>query len=158
MSVGANGRSPLRFFDYMKRRRSREYALQMLFQLELAGGELNDLFLQEFWEAHEEDDDVKRFTHDVVKKTCENIEKIDEIIKKAAEHWSVERMAVIDRNILRAATYELCYRTDIPTSVVINEALEIAKKYSTEESAPFINGILDRIAHSVSITAGNKEK
>lgn len=129
----------------------------MLFQLELAGGELNDLFLREFWEAHDEDDDVKKFTLDVVRNTRENIRKIDEIIKKAAEHWSVERMAVIDRNILRAATYELVYRTDIPPSVVINEALEIAKKFSTEESAPFINGILDKIAHSASMTA-DKDK
>jgi transcription antitermination factor NusB len=132
----------------MKRRRSREYALQILFQLDLTGGDFNEDVWNEFWEGNEEDVEVKKFTRDIVASTQEHIADIDQAIKKAAEHWSIERMAVIDRNILRAATYELLYRKDIPPSVVMNEALEIAKKYSTEESAPFINGILDKIAHS----------
>jgi len=101
----------------------------------------------EFWEGIAEEADVKEFTRDIAASTLKHIKEIDEIIKKAAANWSIERMAIIDRNILRASTYELCYRTDIPSSVAINEALEIAKKYSTEESAPFINGILDKIAH-----------
>lgn len=141
----------------MKRRRAREYALQILFQLEVSGSELNDEVLREFWEGNDEESDVKDFTYDIVKHTLENIDKIDDIIKKAAEHWSIERMAVIDRNILRAATYELLFRADIPASVIINEALEIAKKFSTEESASFINGILDKVAHTVSTTAGNTD-
>jgi N utilization substance protein B len=132
----------------MKRRRAREYALQILFQLELAGTELNNDLLKEFWkDINHEPDDVKEFTHSIVRETLANLDKIDEIIKKAAQNWSLERMAVIDRNILRAATYELSFREDIPASVTINEALEIAKKFSTEESASFINGILDRIAN-----------
>ncbi len=111
----------------------------------------------EFWEGNAEEDEVKEFTRDIVSNTLNNIKEIDEILKKAAENWSIERMAIIDRNILRAAAYELCYRTDIPCSVVINEALEIAKKYSTEESAPFINGLLDKIAHlDISKTASKK--
>jgi N utilization substance protein B len=132
----------------MKRRRSREYALQLLFQLDLTGSELNEDVWNEFWQGNDEDDDVKEFTRDIVASTRKHIVEIDEAIKKAAQHWSITRMAVIDRNILRAAAYELLYRKDIPPSVVMNEALEIAKKYSTEESAPFINGILDKIAHS----------
>lgn len=132
----------------MKRRRSREYALQILFQLELTGNGLNDDLLKAFWKGvNHEPDDVKEFTHSIVRETLENLNKIDEIIKTAAQNWSLERMAVIDRNILRAATNELAFREDIPASVAINEALEIAKKFSTEESASFINGILDRIAH-----------
>ena len=132
----------------MKRRRSREYALQILFQLELTNTELSDALLQEFWKGiNNEPDDVKDFTHRIVRETLENLDKIDAIIVAAAQHWSLERMAVIDRNILRAATYELSFRDDIPTSVAINEALEIAKKFSTEDSASFINGILDKIAH-----------
>ncbi len=142
----------------MKRRRSREYALQILFQLELTGGGLTDEVLQEFWEGNDEEEEVKEFTSQIVKNTIAHLEEIDEIIKKAAEHWSLERMAVIDRNLLRAATYEIAYRTDIPPSVVINEAIEIAKKYSTEGSASFINGILDKIANSLSKTAVNKRK
>jgi N utilization substance protein B len=132
----------------MKRRRAREYALQLLFQLNLTGNELKEDVLEEFWEGNDEDPEVKEFTHDIVRGTRENIEKIDEIIKNAAEHWSIDRMAVVDRNILRAATYELFYRADIPSSVAINEAIEVAKKYSTEESASFINGILDKIQKS----------
>ena len=142
----------------MKRRRSREYALQILFQLELSGGELNEEMLREFWEGNDEDDDVKDFTRDIVSTTLANLDAIDNIIKKAAEHWSIERMAVIDRNILRAAACELFYRPDIPNAVVINEAIEIAKKYSTRESAAFINGILDKLAHQASTAAGVKEK
>ena len=138
---------PLLFY-FMKRRRAREYALQILFQLELAGTELDDDLLKAFWKGvNHEPDDLKEFTHSIVRETLANLGKIDEIIKKAAQNWSLERMAVIDRNILRAATYELSFRDDIPASVAINEALEIAKKFSTEESASFINGILDRIAN-----------
>ncbi len=129
----------------MKRRRSREYALQILFQLDLSNSEFNEEVLREFWEGNKEDNNVKEFTYAIVKGTRENINLIDKIIKKAAEHWSIDRMAVVDRNILRAATYELFYRNDIPLSVIINEAIEISKKYSTEDSAAFINGILDKI-------------
>ncbi len=132
---------------YMKRRRSREYALQVLFQLELAGGELTGEVWDEFWEGLDEDDEVKTFTLALVEDTKSHITELDEIIKNAAQHWSLERMAAIDRNILREATYELHFRPDIPDSVAINEAIEIAKKYSTQESASFINGILDKISH-----------
>lgn len=131
----------------MKRRRSREYALQILFQLELAGAELNDDLLKEFWKGiNHEPDDVKDFTHRIVRETLDHLETIDAAIKKAAQHWSLERMAAIDRNLLRAAAYEILLRPDIPNSVIINEAIEIAKKYSTQESASFINGILDKVA------------
>lgn len=139
----------------MKRRRAREYALQILFQLDLTGVEINDKVFSEFWEGHDEEDDVKEFTMSVVKATCENLAVIDETIRKAAEHWIIARMAVIDRNILRAATCELLFRSDIPSSVAIDEAIEIAKKYSTEDSASFINGILDKIAHTVSVSSKN---
>lgn len=101
----------------------------------------------EFWKGINEPEDVKAFTYSIVTETLKNLDKIDTLIIKAAQHWSLERMAVIDRNILRAATYELSFREDIPPSVAINEAIEIAKKYSTEDSASFINGILDRIAN-----------
>jgi N utilization substance protein B len=137
----------------MKRRRAREYALQILFQLDLNGVEISDKVFSEFWEGNDEEDAVKEFTASIVKATRENLATIDETIKKAAEHWVIARMAVIDRNILRAATCEFLFRSDIPSSVVIDEALEIAKKYSTEDSAPFINGILDKIAHTVSLSA-----
>ena len=75
-----------------------------------------------------------------------NIEEIDRVIQGAAEHWDVKRMAAVDRNIPRFTVYEILYRQDIPLAVSINEALEIAKKYSSLESVPFINGLLDKIA------------
>jgi N utilization substance protein B len=142
----------------MKRRRSREYALQVLFQLELTGSELSDEMLSDFWEGNDEDDEVKEFTYKIVRTALKNLDTIDKTIQRAAEHWSLKRMASIDRNILRAAACELLYRTDIPPSVVINEAIEVAKKYSTEDSAPFINGILDKIAHELSSADSHKEK
>ncbi len=132
----------------MKRRRSREYALQLLFQLELSESELTGAVLDKFWEPLNEDEEVKSFTLDLVKSTLSHIDELDEIIQKCAKHWSLERMAAIDRNILREATYELHFRKDIPAQVSINEAIEVAKKFSTQESASFINGILDKISRN----------
>ncbi len=141
----------------MKRRRAREYVLQILFQIEITGNKLSDDVLNEFWKDKDEATEVKEFTQSIVSGTIEHIVPLDEIIKNAAEHWSLDRMAVVDKNILRAAAYELIYRADIPASVAINEALEIAKKYSTEESASFLNGILDKIAKE-KITVGKQKK
>jgi N utilization substance protein B len=129
----------------MKRRRAREYALQLLFQLNVTGDALNDDLLNEFWEGSDEEPDIKEFTLDIVRGTIKHLEEIDTVIKEAAEHWSIDRMAVVDRNILRASTYELLHRPDIPSSVTINEAIEVSKKFSSEDSASFINGILDKI-------------
>ena len=119
---------------------------------------MNDEMLSDFWEGNNEDEETRDFAYTIVKTTRENLDVIDEAIKKAAEHWSLKRMAAIDRNILRAATCELLYRGDIPSTVTINEAIEVAKKYSSEDSAPFINGILDKIAHEISSADNHKEK
>ncbi|HDZ62225.1 MAG TPA: transcription antitermination factor NusB [Nitrospirae bacterium] len=132
----------------MKRRRAREYALQLLFQLDLTRNKLDEELLKEFWENNNEEPEVMEFTHGIVRGTIEHLEEIDEIIKKAAKNWSIDRMAVVDRNILRAAVHELIYSSDIPPSVIINEAIEISRKYSTEDSSAFINGILDKIQKS----------
>lgn len=130
----------------MKRRRGREYVLQLLFQIDFTGHKHDEEEFNRFWADKDEDDAVKEFVRDLFFGTLQNLDKIDSVIGGAAEHWAIERMAAVDRNILRAATYELLYRKDIPSAVTINEAIEIAKKYSTTESASFINGILDRIA------------
>lgn len=92
--------------------------------------------------------EVAAFCTEIVQGTIKHLSDIDAAIKRSAEHWVLERMATVDRNILRAATFELLYRADIPTAVTINEALEIAKKFSGQEAAAFINGILDKIAKS----------
>lgn len=135
----------------MKRRRAREYALQMLFQLDLTKSMkvIPASLYKDFWNGIKEEDDVRKFANTIVEGTVEHIEKIDSVIKQVAEHWGIDRMAVVDRNILRTAIYELLYQDIIPSSVTINEAIEIAKKYGTEESYAFINGILDKIKRTV---------
>lgn len=102
--------------------------------------------LSTFWEGMEVDPEVVEFANLIARGTREHLEEIDEAIKASAEHWVLERMAAVDRNILRLGTFELLFGTDIPRAVAINEAIEIAKKFSTSESASFINGILDRIS------------
>ena len=129
----------------MNRRKAREYALQMLFQLEFAGRDRLSV-PDDFWVGKEDKEDLKSFTQELFKGTTEHLEEIDGIIRGAAENWDLMRMATVDRNILRFAVFEIVYRQDIPSAVTINEALEIAKKYSSQESAPFINGLLDKIA------------
>jgi N utilization substance protein B len=130
----------------MKRRKAREYALQLLFQTDFTQGKLNSKDIKEFWSEKKEAKDVKDFTEDLVRGTLGRLNEIDTIIEKVTENWLLKRMSAVDRNILRFAAYEILYRKDIPSAVTINEAIEIAKKYSSTEAAPFLNGVLDRLA------------
>lgn len=138
-----------------KRRTAREFALQILYRLDMGQENLvhrilrTEKILEEFWETNLTSDDVKEYTDLLVKGTKENQKEIDRIIADSAENWAIDRMASVDRNILRFSTYEILKRNEIPSSVIINEAIEIAKKYGTEESGSFINGILDRVAKEV---------
>ncbi len=138
----------------MKRRLAREYILQFLYAMDINeklnnGKDYNFLYheLDAFWQQNEQrDNSIVSFANEIIEGTLQNLEKIDSIIKKYANKWDLERILTIDRNILRFAIYEILYRQDIPFQVTINEAVEIAKKYSTKESSSFINGILDKIA------------
>lgn len=130
----------------MKRRKAREYALQIIFQIDFMEKKIDSEDLKEFWSDKKESKDVKEFTEELVRGTLSKIDEIDLMINRVAENWILERMAAVDRNILRFAAYELLYIKDIPSAVTINEAIEIAKKFSSTEAAPFINGILDRLA------------
>jgi N utilization substance protein B len=130
----------------MKRRQAREYALQILFQIDFTEKKLGRRELDEFWVDKKENKEIREFAEELVKGTLEKLEDIDALIEKLAENWILGRMAAVDRNILRFAAFEILYRKDIPSAVTINEALEIAKKYSSSESAPFLNGVLDRLA------------
>ena len=127
------------------RRKSRELALQALYQGEQAGQ--NGLLVFEEFCAHFQ---VKKKSIPYAKKLLDGVQEkadaINQLISKYAENWRLERMSVIDRNILRLAVYEVHYQDDVPISVAINEAVEIAKRYSTDDSGPFINGILDSMA------------
>jgi N utilization substance protein B len=130
----------------MRRRKAREYALQLLFQLDFTGKSYTFQARDDFWADKNESGDVRDFAEGLVKGTVEHIEEIDKLIEKVTENWAMKRMAAVDRNILRFAAYEIFFRKDIPSAVTINEALEIAKKYSSSESASFLNGVLDKLA------------
>ena len=127
-----------------KRSRGRELTLQFLYQLDLRGPELIDE-VTEFVETQEQDREAREFARRLVQGIHERAGEIDEIISGVAENWNIARMAVIDRNVLRLATYELLWCSDIPPKVAINEAIELGKRYSTQNSGAFINGILDKI-------------
>ena len=130
----------------MRRRRAREYALQILFQIDFKSQEVSRNDFEDFWLDKNESEDVRKFTEELVRGTVERLDEIDSRLKKVAENWVLQRMAAVDRNILRFAAFEILYRKDIPPAVTINEAVEIAKKFSSSEAAPFINGILDKLA------------
>ena len=127
-----------------KRRFSRELALKFLYQFEFNKADFDDQMTL-FAERLSCKDEVKTFLEELVTKVLNHLDEIDDILKKYSEHWALDRMTVIDRNILRLGVCELFYSQTIPPKVVINEAVEIAKKYGSEESPDFINGILDKI-------------
>ncbi len=131
-----------------KRTQARESALQILYQHEMNPEPLEEL-IAAFWSQNQEIPEESRlFAESLVHGTLKHVVEIDPIIVKATENWDLARMAVVDRNILRFATYELLFRNDIPPKVAINEAVNLAKRFSQEESGKFVNGILDKIIHS----------
>lgn len=130
------------------RRKARENALQLLYEMEFAAERPSKT---QRWETFAEDGMVEAgesrvFAEELVQGVKDNEAAIDECIRGASTNWKLERMALVDRNILRMATYELLYREEIPRKVSLNEAIEIAKRFGTEDSSAFINGILDKIA------------
>ena len=130
----------------MKRRKARECALQLLFQLDISQAKPTATLFKRYWTEQEPDDEVRDFTEEIVKGTVKHLKTIDEKVLACAKNWALDRMATVDRNVLRLAAYEILYRLDIPPSVTINEAIELAKKYGSDESGSFVNGILDCVA------------
>ncbi len=127
-----------------KRRKARESALQLLFQLEFNSADPEDL-IRGYWEHQKAADDVKEYALWLVRGIREGQEEVDGAIQAASEHWRIARMAVVDRNILRIAVFEMLRAKTLVPAIVINEAIEIAKRYSGEEASVFINGILDAV-------------
>ena len=127
-----------------KRRSSRELALKFLYQSELNVGNIDEQ-MKLFLERNSLQDEVEVFMMELVKSTLKQMKEIDEIIQKFSDNWVLDRMTVIDRNILRMGTCELLFNFSTPPKVAINEAVDIAKKYGNEDSPEFINGILDKI-------------
>ena len=126
------------------RRKARECALQMLFQWDVTREEVQEV-TSSFWETHKISQQVRDYADAWLTSTVEYIESIDAFIEKHAENWRIERMSTVDRNLLRLAAQELLYDKGTPKSVIINEAIEIARRYGAEGSPKFINGVLDSI-------------
>ena len=126
------------------RTKSREYALQMLYQADIRRTGQAQI-LEEFWQDQETTEDVKAFANQLFEGTLTRLVEIDPLISRHADNWDMKRMAVIDRNILRLGVFELMHVEDVPPKVCINEAVELAKRFGDEESGKFINGILDAI-------------
>ena len=128
-----------------RRRQARELALQLLYELDVRGEGEPGPVIDAFWQRQQAPDDVRSFADTLVRGVAAHQPKIDEVIGRFAEHWELDRMAVVDRNVLRAGIWELLWGVDVPPIVAINEALEIARRFSTEDSTRFINGLLDRV-------------
>ena len=144
-----------------KRTRSREFALQLLYRLDINRTDIEEVF-DDFWkdrtdlapsdkekeaiESDKKDPEVRSYAERLVRGTYQHLEEIDKIIERYAENWEMNRMAYVDRNILRLSTYEICHLEEIPVKVALNEAVELAKRYGEPDSSKFVNGILDKIA------------
>jgi transcription antitermination protein NusB len=135
------------------RRKSRELVLQMLFQADM-GRQSADEVRRTFWKERDSvAGDVRSFADDLFRVASDRSAEIDGLIEHHAEHWRMERMAAVDRNLLRAAVAELLGFPSTPRAVVINEALEIARKFSSPESVQFINGVLDSVGRELQKTS-----
>jgi N utilization substance protein B len=155
-----------------KRTRSREFALQILYQLDISRGDPDEVF-QDFWkdrtdlamsdpekealERDKKDPDVRSYAELLVRGVIRKLPRVDQVIVQYAENWDLARMAYIDRNILRLSAYEILFLDEIPVKVAINEAVELAKRYGEPDSSKFVNGILDRIAKTEKSELGAKE-
>ncbi|MDD5484153.1 MAG: transcription antitermination factor NusB [Kiritimatiellae bacterium] len=125
------------------RRSAREWAVQFLFQNDFNPGDIGEA-LPEFWQGTNSDQRSRRFAEELIRGVLANRPQLDALMQSYAEHWETKRMNTVDRNVIRLALYEMLFRPDIPPVVSINEAVDIAKSYSSLESGRFVNGILDR--------------
>ncbi|MFH1038412.1 MAG: transcription antitermination factor NusB [PVC group bacterium] len=131
-----------------RRRQARELALQFLYGYDLNRKELTEASA-DFWKGKNLPADVRRFAGELIDGTVAHLDQIDRVIADHARNWKLSRLALVDKQILRLALYELYYRDDIPPLVTINEAVEIAKKFSTDQSGHFVNGILDKVREEI---------
>ncbi len=131
----------------------REAALQMLFALEAGNGSAERV-ITHYWRLTPGDPEGHEYADEVVRGVADELAAVDEAIKKASTNWRIERMARVDRNVLRLGAWELVHSTDVPRAVILDEAVELAKSYGTEESSAFVNGVLNRIAETLSRKPG----
>lgn len=133
----------------LSRRKARIIALEMLYQLDMADGDI-DTIIDAKLDGKNFPQNTKDFILRLARGFSEHKGEIDRFIKKGAEHWSIDRITAVDRNILRLAIFELLYCQDVPLKVIIDEAVELAKLYGAEDSGAFINGVLDKIGKGIS--------
>ncbi|MCK9274663.1 MAG: transcription antitermination factor NusB [Syntrophales bacterium] len=124
------------------RRKAREIALQVLYQIDVAETDAKEA-IELYWKNFDAPDNAREFSTELIMGTIEHLAAIDEAIGTCSEHWSLERMAKVDKNILRMAVYELLYCNEIPPKATLNEAIDLGKEYGSENSGSFVNGILD---------------
>ena len=121
----------------------------MLFQLEGSGVSANQA-IDLFWRTYEDaDPEGKAYADSLVRGVADNLDGIDKKIAAASQNWRLERMSRVDRNLLRLGSFELMFRSDVPRAVILDEAVELAKSFGTDESSGFVNGVLDRIAENI---------
>ncbi|HEY7724962.1 MAG TPA: transcription antitermination factor NusB [Anaeromyxobacteraceae bacterium] len=138
-----------------KRTKARERAVQALYQLDVAASDLDEA-LARFWRSFEPvEREVREHAEALVRGVAAHRREIDAAIEAASVNWRLDRMAKVDRNVLRLAVHELMHRPDVPVKVAINEAVELGKKYGSESSGAFVNGLLDRIAAGLPPRAGD---
>ena len=130
------------------RRQSRILAMQMLYQIQLTHAPV-PVVMEQFWRSHETSAKLRPFAVELVEGTTSHLKVIDELLQNTSKNWKLHRMPVVDLSILRCATYEILYLSDIDPATSINEAVEIAKIYSTSDSPKFINGVLDNIPKNI---------
>lgn len=129
-----------------KRRIARELGLKLLYQLELVRPEARETTVKAFWDDHPVDTEVELFASLLIKTVLDHQQKIDDVIKESVDNWELNRIARVERNLLRLATAEMLYLEDVPPKASINEAIEIAKMYgSTKRSFQFVNGVLNNV-------------
>lgn len=131
-----------------QRRKAREHTLRILFQMEFEDSDPQEAVTQ-YWESRKTAGEIKEYSTWLAKGIASHQKEIDSLIQSVSEHWRISRMALVDRNILRMAVFELLYEDSIAPAIVINEAIEIARRYSGDEAATFVNGILDAIRKSM---------
>ncbi len=127
-----------------KRTLARECALKILYRIEVSRDPAEE-GMEDFWSREDYAEEVKNFADTLVKGVYENLPRIDGFISKSADNWELNRIAIIDKNVLRLGVFELLYMNDIPPKVSINEAIELAKRYGDIDSSKFVNGILDKV-------------
>ena len=133
-----------------RRTKARQLALEVLYQADIRREDAREV-AWEYLRDRARDADLLEFARMLIAGTCEHLAEVDEHIKNAAQNWEIGRMATVDRNVLRLAVFELAYADDIPAKVSINEAIELAKKFGTEESGQFVNGILDKVKETLEV-------